>query len=136
VRPLRPGLGRGAVVVGAAFAALMLAATPSAAAYLPCDAVRVILKDCIGTDGGAELDSCQPEVDQLALVVGPQALQRVSVCVCLHSIEEQELHNNPNRDIAVLNRRLADAGLYSWNCAMLLTPVLTPALTPVLPSGQ
>ena len=117
----RPSLGRGAVVVGAAFTALMLAAAPSSAAYLRCDAVRVILKDCIGSDGGAEEASCQPEVDALAVAVGPQALDRAAVCVCLHSIEEQELHYNPNRDIAALNRRLGGAGLYAWNCALLVT---------------
>ena len=114
-----PGAVRGVVVAGAALTALMLAASPSAAAYLRCDAVRVILKDCIGADGGAEEDSCQPDVDQLALAVGPQASQRTAVCVCLHSVEDQELHNNPNRDIAALNRRLALVGLYSWNCALL-----------------
>ncbi|MFC1419933.1 hypothetical protein [Streptacidiphilus cavernicola] len=112
---------RVAAVVGAAFVAVVLAASPSAAAYLRCDAIRVILKDCIGSDGGAEVDSCQPEVDTLALAVGPQPTQRAAACLCLHDIEEQELHSNPNRDIAALNRRLGGAGLYSWNCALLVT---------------
>jgi hypothetical protein len=117
----RPILGQGVLALGAACAALLFAATPSAAAYLRCDAVRVILKDCIGTDGGAEQASCQPEVDQLALAVGPEAMQRAAVCLCLHTVEEQELHNNPNRDIAALNHRLAAAGLYAWNCTLLAT---------------
>ena len=117
----RTSLTRAAVVAGTAFAALALAATPSFAAYLPCDAIRVVLKDCIGSDGGAEMESCQPEVDALAVAVGPQDLERAAACVCLHTIEEQELHTNPNRDIAALNRRLAGAGLYSWNCVLLVT---------------
>ncbi|MHA6761211.1 hypothetical protein [Streptacidiphilus sp. PAMC 29251] len=116
--------GQGVLVVGAALAAIVLAAAPAAAAYLSCDTVRLILKDCLGSDGGAEEDSCQPDVDQLAAGIGPQALQRVAACVCVHDIEGQELHYHPNRDIAALNRRLADSGLYAWDCALLVTPAV------------
>ncbi|MFC1434141.1 hypothetical protein ACEZDB_26175 [Streptacidiphilus sp. N1-3] len=123
----RPMPGQSAVIAGAALAAVLMAATPAAAAYLRCDSVRTILRDCIGTEGGAEEDSCQPAVDQLALAVGPQPLARASACVCVHDIESQELHYHPNRDAAALNKRLADSGLYAWDCGLLVTQAMPDA---------
>jgi hypothetical protein len=118
----RPNVRRVATVIGAASVALMLAAPPSSAAFLCCDTVRMIIKDCIGPLGGAEQQSCQPEVDALAAAVGPQPLYRAAACLCVHDIEDHELHYYPNRDVAALNRRLAVAGLYSWDCVLLVAP--------------
>jgi hypothetical protein len=110
------------VVIATTCVTLVLAASQSSAAFLRCDTVRTILKDCIGPPGGAEQQSCQPEVDALAAAVGPQPLQRAAACLCVHDIEDHELNYYPNRDIAALNRRLTTAGLYSWNCVRLVAP--------------
>lgn len=111
--------GRLGLVAGLALTALALATGQAGAAALDCGAVQTILASCLGSDGGAELGDCQPEVDLLALRAGPGLDDRRAVCVCVHQVEENVLHYFPNRDIATLNHRLKAVGLYAWDCGIL-----------------
>ena len=117
IRALTCG-GRATLLGVTALTAVALGAGPAAATCLDCDSIQSILRTCLGSYGGAEVDSCQPEVDDLALVVGPDPEDRLTVCTCIHEVEDTVLHYYPSRDIAALNHRLKDAGLYSWDCEL------------------
>lgn len=109
---------RATVAAGLAALVILLTGGVAVADFTGCPMVEAALGGCLGSQGGAEMPGCQSEVDALAVATSGDPSQRMLVCVCIQHLEDGELHNYPNRDIAALNHRLRQDGLYARNCDM------------------